>query len=791
MKQNPTPTKITCKLPKIDEITNSLPVNLRESSEGLEPVGNCATLASGVAEIHPLQADEYLSVAPNQRTISVTSGSATYSCGTLPAPLVGVCPAGTLGFWLFTESGPLMLARDSSGSYSLRADVPTFKAVRMYGARMNRFGATVFPERLSGEYTRGTGELEKADLEKIGSEMIRAWRSMQKRAANAGARIQPSLMAWRILDDMGQVLFCSQPQWLGLPVGMQLTESLSTLVKSSGDNFCLPDPFSFFADAWQPALMIDATEVDPFWAKNCAVLEVIAAPEPDFVDNSDVMEGRMDRDSSGYGKLTLFMPGASSGSSTDSAKMKSLMKTSLENFYSSATVVASLPRPFVQSQTAILPVSQAGKPIPEPVLPPEFSFPNRFAAGACLVSGTAIVLGNISPVDAPTWFPSDMAADFDVSDEEFTESVTVTRADGSVHSASRSGSRIKPTLLPAIIVCPDPDAVKLTLCAEGEAMTFELTRALCGRFSYWMSPDSRPVEWNPTSDSSELANLTDSSPVHKSRSGMIVSANAFAPLNPIAAHDISMGTIHRITPSVGSSGGWTYSLQHLMAWATDGIYSVSIKADLTSINACRLHSPGVDRPDAVALTPECIYSALSSGTLLRFVGAKVSTVDIRRKVEAVGWNQAERELWLASDGGVPIIITASGKVYQRTPLRVSRFCGSDAGVLRLIDSGGTLLNASDEMRPELVNVFWSASLRRQLPHSFQVRWDLDAEQTELNLSIMASNGGDPVTVCSHTLCNQINAPFTAQCYSPARELHTFQVTGTLTAPATLRTISLT
>lgn len=774
---------IDCKLPAASSGL-PLPLNLREKNARLTPVGEPAIIASGVNAAYPLGIGEHLCVASDKRTLSVASGLGIDACGSLRNDFVGLCPAGEGGWWIFSADGASLLTREANGSYSLQGPPPGFGTVKISARVQTSATVNVTPRTLSGDYSRGYGSLTSADCTQLGADMLEGWRALKARASTAGSYIQPVLMAWRLIDRAGQVLFCSAPQWVSPDGGFQLTGKIRSGVRSVANNYCAVDAFNLECHTWKPVVGIYASGVSRFWAEQCHRLELIAMPQIDFTDCSNQMaEGRIDLDSSGQSVLSAFMPGASAAFSPDTQTLSEATILSLSRFADDATVVASVAMPFLTPSTREVSVDHNGPKASSASLPPQFAMPNRFAASTILESGSALFMAGIRAIGSPGAYPSDIAAT--TMQSPCKEQVILTLADGSVRAVARTDSPIMAQTLPPLIVVPDPDATALTLCIDNEAMTFTLSRSRCGRFAFWLSAAATDVKWTPVARTWQVV---ASSETPRELPGAILCAHAATPLNPVSAHTICTSEIHRLTHAVGASGGWNFARRHFVAWAADGIYAVSADHLLLSVGASLIHSPGISRADAVATSAECALAATTSGELIRLSGSRARSVPVPLAARAVGWNPTMAELWIADDHGTPYILTSSDAIYRRSPMSVSSFCNSHGGCLHLLDANGKLRDTGLELSGGTVDVEWSQQVELTLPKSTILSWMIDAEEADLTLSLTASDGGGESCLSSLHVTGSINAPITARVYAPVRTFLTATITGTVSAPANFRRI---
>ncbi|MDE5900595.1 MAG: hypothetical protein K2H33_04475 [Muribaculaceae bacterium] len=776
--------EIVCRLPHdgTDTVTN-----LREEAGELVPVGEPATVCDGVAGAWPLGNGVYLCVDSSRRVLTVCgAGVSACRCGTLKSELTGVVAGGEGRWWLLTADGPQLLVSGDGGVYYLSGPLPDFGAVRLWGEGGSQFAETVRLSPLSGGYVRGSGALTEVDSLSVGADLREAYRRMKMRAALAGQRLQPSIMAWQLVDDAGQVIFRSVPQWVG--AGFQLADPIETGVGAGSDGkFSEVDTFIIKADGWRPAVEVDAAALSEYWKDHTERLELIAAPAMEFIDRDNGASGRLDATASGHASLRLFMPGASSGMTTDTAGLMELTVSALARFYDEASVVATLARPFASAGRHTLGFGGAtARKLTVDNVPAGLQLPHRFMAATVFESGSATFMADLTVLPAVGPQAVDIAAGVGIAAQASVHQVALTLSDGSVRVGNRLCAAM-PEILPPLIVFPEPDAVAATLTAGTETMSLTLTASPCGRYAYWISASLRPVAWTPAATGNQPVSQA-SSP--RRLGGTLLCARSGSPLTPLSAHRVCSGIIRRITPAVGSSGGWNYGRQHLTLWGTEGIYALSVDRSLLTVGCSLLHRSGVDRADAVAVTADSCRAALSSGCLLTISGARARCLDIPMTPVAAGWCGARRELWLAAADGSVAVLTASGGFYRREPIKITGFCSNDDGLLHALTTDGRLIDCSAEMPPIGIPVAWSATVQRSVWPMAMAEWHLDAASADITLALHAGNGGASTLLSALSVAGQINAPLVARVYSPRRHFLTARIAGTLTAPARLRRLTL-
>ncbi len=271
--------------------------------------------------------------------------------------------------------------------------------------------------------------------------------------------------------------------------------------------------------------------------------------------------------------------------------------------------------------------------------------------------------------------------------------------------------------------------------------------------------------------------------------GTLAVASGNDPLLIRASRRICMSKILRITPPAGTSGGWNYGRHHLLAFTIDGIYAVSVDSAMRTISSSRLAPLGIERADAVAVSPEAIYVASISGTLLRLKGTRIETLKMPLTPKAVCRNMRNGELWVAPEAGSPWVLNDSGGVSLRTDITVTRFIEPAMAV----DSSGRLRNLAEEDTEGETYVEWRrreiCEIREQMRKAL---WVIDAERaSDLSLQILADSGGAPQRLLELTANGLINTPIAASFRAPRRAFYTARLRGTLRSPSRLLQLTVT
>lgn len=267
------------------------------------------------------------------------------------------------------------------------------------------------------------------------------------------------------------------------------------------------------------------------------------------------------------------------------------------------------------------------------------------------------------------------------------------------------------------------------------------------------------------------------------RTGVMAAAPSADPLAVRAEARVCRGRIVRICAPAGMSGGWNYGRHHLLVFATDGIYAVSVDGRLQTVSsACVCDGAGISRPDGVVATPSALYVATSAGRLLRVRGARVEPVDVPFEAVAVGRGDVRDELWIQGRDGRVFVLDGRGRLSMRSTVAVRRFVGGGGFA---VDTAGALRDLGREEAAE-VAVGWCRRFVAPAAggRARRVEWRLDsAGVTNLDLSLSVDSGGGRQRVVALRVNGAVNAPVGADLRLARRPWLTAQLGG-IVAPAT-------
>lgn len=649
---------------------------------------------------------------------------------------------------------------------------------------------------LQGEYIRCSGSLDGSDSERLSEQLIAAYTQLARHAAANGSGLQPRLMAWRLTDGDGRVMARSVPMLACVPdtpfaASGPLTAALT---KDSGGNFSQMATTTVSAATYRVNIELpDLTMTDHKIRQAASRLDILATPPLHPVDFKAVARTRLTAVDSAHGQLTAYMPGTAEGMSPRSVQRYRLIENVLHRFHELARVVHSVTRPIADGTPRVIdvPLYDTSTPadavkavehaLSKPVtvlshdLKARCSAPNSFTAQTWLISGDTLISGDITPHRFCGYMPDTYAADSEPATgfRQLTKTEIAGSGEVTVAHSRTAGSGAMPTRVSALVVSPHPDATSMTMrvCgADGSVreLTLALTQSPCGRYAYHIAADLLPQELAPAdSDYVIPATVAKDTPT----ANAIMASPADAPYS-ITGHCITgRGVIHRITRSTGSASAWNFARQHLLVWASDGIYSLSVNSSRTTLGATQLHPTGVARADAVASSPWAIYGALTDGSVCFITGSRVTPLIRAGTAAAIGYEPVRHELWIKQTDGMETLVMplpACSGHYSRSEPVIAKFHDAP-GRLYATGTDGHILDLGAETEDrEPVAVEYSARIPTGLQPGCRMkmlRWDIQSAHADLTTALRTDSGAGAANsypLISLTTGGPVNAPLRAR-----------------------------
>lgn len=705
---------------------------------------------------------------------------------------------------VLTAAGVRTLVCEKSG-WRLRGLRPPAPLVSVVAAGSVSLRADIGAMTLSGDYLRTGVALTDADRDMLTEVLADVYSRLYDAAAGAGVLLQPRLMAWRLLDRRGRVVDRSVPFWAPA-MAFRGVDMLQLPVAKSGDAFREIAATSMGMTGVKLGVKVAALPGGEEWRDEFSRLEVLAMPQLHPVDFSRKADARLSAAGQASAVLVARFPGAVSAA----AGLARLTDEALERFEQEAEVVAVVDDPFASPgevyplpgtpsgesaadalarqkammRRRVMPLSADGRLLVS-LLPP-----NRLTARTVSQAGHCGLLADVESL--PFKGRDAMFYALATVRERGRVSALITMGDGSVRSVTDVNADEVPTQFAPVIVCHEPSAVAITLRVQRasgsiSSVTLPLSPSRNGLWSRYVAPEMMPVV--PAVAEATFPIPVDGAPSAVRHGGVIAVAPAASVFSPVAARRISGGRIVRLTAPPGVSSGWNYARTHLLAWASDAVYAVSVSGDGLKIGASRIHSPGIVRADAVADVGSCLYAALADGALVRMTGSRMEPVALPRRGKAVaaGADMAHGELWVLDAAGEVSVRPVAGGAQTGWWLRdvggTVRGFYAGGGRLEVVSSVG-LLDASDETDGP-VPVEWTRTARRSPGASADARWfmaDMQSPKASIDVSLAGDRGAGAaqrVTVTSLAVDGAVDMPLGVRIAGLPRGRLTVRISGKL------------
>lgn len=547
--------------------------------------------------------------------------------------------------YLMTATGPLLfswpgLEPAGSGDYpacTLAAcDGPVAPSV------------VVPPRQLAEDYRRATA-LSAADARGLAADLEDALYVLAGEARAQNCMTQPALARYKLLDAGGRVLFTSAPLLLGSSHNYQ---GVRLAVDSQG----VAEGYTLRAPSWRLQLTVPqgmpgrvrsvqlcvSPQLHPVaWWKDARVALVhgsvsaastVTVQPP--VNPAAVVAGR-------YGAAEATV--AALAARIDALERVVATVPATAGTIEVACCGDSEPREECEAVETALARGVEAAPAHEARLMAPHCFTARCAARVA----DTVMWGDVAALRY-SGYPAGMLAAQLASGQPWTAFVAVDFADGGRTVWRGSGSSDAPVMFNALLSYPSPDAVRISIgvTAAGTSRygSYELSPLASGLGAVYVHPSAAPFEL-------PQAAYAVPQPLEAAcrYSGMVVAADAAAPLVPLAMRDACGGRVLRLLPAAGSTAAWDFGRTRFLAFGHGGIRSVALASGRNSLAIGRIDGRRVERAGAVAPVAGSEVYVVAGGDLVRISGTRVVTVLRRCGYADIAWIAPYAEL-LASPG---------------------------------------------------------------------------------------------------------------------------------------------
>lgn len=539
---------------------------------------------------------------------------------------------------LFPGLPPLMIVRRDMGSISSK--VSSFL--------------------LDSSYTTTTEHLTEDDQDTVDYELRAAYRALSRQATLHGRYIQPVLAYYKLIGYNGETLYTSAPVLVGPESGLQ---AVTATLGFTGEGFRRSEEGSLTATEFIPAIAV-TREPDREWHALVRSVHIFTSTSEVFAYSTSIL-GTCSRVDSTASRLTLKfnLPGVNplKPYAAEGGMIAHFVKSMLSNL--DHWTIRDLPLSNLAScetRRNLAAVQSIPSPTPESTLASRLSAPHSFTASACARSGDLIAWGGLKALPFDGYSLPEMTVTKSDTTGSVPTAVLVKMRDGSSVVRAEVIAKSTPTGLSPLLLYPSADAESMTLMAGSKAVTLPLSPSPCGKWSYYLAPDLKPIRF--TDDKGGFALPAASPAVYDYPSALMV-AHESAPLEPLAVSFGDSSAVNALLPAVRHSNSFTVPSARFYVLGAGGISSMTLSHSRRRINLNLLDGRGVASPEAATLIPGGI-AVIASGALLTVTGSRPSTLREHCRSDKLGWCGRYGELWCIDSSGARdvTVLSADGKV---------------------------------------------------------------------------------------------------------------------------------
>lgn len=774
--------------------------NLRPTPAGnLEGVGRPAAMPAGAMPecrfvpgsvfSHP---DGSVSVLlAREASLFVTDGDTVVSLGDLPsAPLTAV--ATPEGLTVMTAAGPVDF-QYSGGEWKRRPDVSALPPLMFERIDGTLFTTSTPAFRSDNSYSASSTRPEGTDATRLGKMAEEAYLRIAGQALSGRQFIQPVMARYRLIGTDGGILFTSAPVLISPAAGLQLTEFNLPMTGSGLNEF---GPCEVSATGFSLALR-PTRPPGKEWAELVRSIEILISPQLHPLSPGEACTGRVIRSAGGTPLIRILLPGVSDrrrpgeqgGTAAD--RIGALLSRDTVSFKAvasagplsdPATRVEVCPGdPAMTSATdeikALRRIMDSRVPEPDVCARALYhlSPPHTFAAASSSRNGNSLLWGDITALPFRGYPLGAFATAAGLLTGGATPTaVKVEMADGSSVVSEGVMHSLRPSALSPLLVYPSGEARSITLITPQSTLTFPLTPAPGGKWSYYLDPGLVPIPLTAGSEGGFA--VPAASPAPKRWPGLVALASAAAPhaVTDVAFPDT--GTVTAITPVRASGSQLDMSRCKYHIFGPGGVARISCSP--TAIKSTgTLTSEGITSPHAVALTPHGAVAMAGRKPVL-ISGNRVKLLREGITGDMAGWNATTGEVWIFTSGhpDATVIDMESGACYTRSLERTTSLIATPAG-LWLTNASGLLLDCSSEADSNTVAVH---KVRIRVSYEPGSTLTLKAgplgEMVNATLSLHADNGLPDIADKTPLLGIRLEGHRSHQYVTSFRAIHTHYLT---------------
>ncbi len=687
--------------------------------------------------------------------------------------------------YLMTDDGPFRLDYDEqTGEWNVLGLMPQFPAVGIVADNFTPFSADVASRQLTGSYAHWQGSLNKNDLRNLTSDLLDAYSRIKQDALAAGYFLQPVLARYHLLDDKGKLLYSSSPTMVSSPDGFQCVNPLTL----STADFSAIESYTLSATGFRLALSASALEDSP-WAGVVATVVIETTPIIDPVDDKLPAQCRLEAVDSTAGNIVAYMPGTSVTMVAAAGSRVELVRKNLAIFPMVASRVASFPYPYVSGISKTL--------LPTPSHMVEAIVPDvcRFTAHCATVSGDAALWGNVALLRECPPSIAQLASSGGDDGGYWRAMVSVSFAPGDecvVWSGEGEGGC--PLMLSPLLCYPHEDAVEMTVavsCGGKVARhSFPLSAIPGSGYACYIDSALVPIRLQHEVSSFIIPSQNTSPRLEK---GCMAVSRLDSPLRLTALAKAVDGDVVAVTSAVRSSSSWDFARAHFYAFATTGVFAISVNAARDALSAHLIDSRKVADKRVVAYMANAVY-AVASGDLVAVTGSKATTLRRGVSLSSIAWDRGGGLLWCV-DSGASVL-----RLFDFENNSVTTADATEGVVVyhvggKLMLADGNSLSTVNYASHGCNKIEWSHTIH--LPDPMRelrgVTFFMSASRFDGTLSVRAHGGAGDMDSCLVTaleVIGEVNSPVAARIAAPPRPYVTIAVEGEVSPDFRLHHVQL-
>lgn len=351
-----------------------------------------------------------------------------------------------------------------------------------------------------------------------------------------------------------------------------------------------------------------------------------------------------------------------------------------------------------------------------------------------------------------------------------------------------------PLMLSPLLCYPHEDAVEMTVAVScgGKVVrhTFPLSTLSGSGYACYIDSALVPIQLRHEVNSFIIPSQNTSPRLER---GCVAVSRLDSPLRLTALAKAVDGDVVAVTPAVRSSSSWDFARAHFYAFATTGVFAISVNAARDALSAHLIDSRKVADKRVVAYMANAVY-AVASGDLVAVTGSKSTTLRRGVSLSSIAWDSGGGLLWCV-DNSASVLRLFDFENGSETTADVTK------GVV-VCHVGGKLMLA-DGNRLSTVNyashgshkIEWSHTIHLPNPMRYlqSVTFFMSASWFDGTLSVRAHGGAgdmDSYPMTALEVKGEVNSPVAARIVASPRPYVTIVVEGEVSPDFRLHHVQL-